>query len=101
MTVRKPAVVILGVAAGLVAVAPFASAHQNDGGSERPAPAPAPSQTCSAQGGAATAANQSESGGLVAAVVQAPIGGLNAANILCNEILNGNLSGNALVADVL
>ncbi|MDL5154986.1 hypothetical protein [Actinomycetospora termitidis] len=98
MDIRKPAMVTLGVAAGLVAVAPFASAHQDDHG---PRPAPAPSQTCSAQGGTATAANQSDSGGLVGAVAQAPVGGLNAANILCNDILNNNISGNSLIADVL
>lgn len=98
MTYRKPALVILGAAAGLVAVAPFASAHQSHQDTPRPA---APSSTCSAQGGDATAANQGSGGGLVDAVAQAPVGGANAANLLCNSILNGNLSQNRLGADVL
>jgi hypothetical protein len=98
MSYRKPALVTLTIAAGLVAVAPFASAHQ----SHHDTPAPSgPSSTCSAQGGNATADNRASGGGLVDAVAQAPVGGANAANILCNSILNGNLSMNRLTADVL
>ena len=63
MQLRKPAVITLGVTAGLVALAPFASANQSHHGGDHPAPAP--SSTCSAQGGTATAANGGEGGGLL------------------------------------
>ncbi|WP_433800748.1 hypothetical protein [Actinomycetospora sp. CA-084318] len=100
MQLRKPAVITLGVTAGLVALAPFASAHQSHHDGDRPAPAP--SSTCSAQGGTATAANGGEGGGLLANVVaQAPIGGANVGNILCNSILNDNLSRNLVLLDLL
>ncbi|WP_285587858.1 hypothetical protein [Actinomycetospora sp. NBRC 106378] len=95
---RKPALVTLTVAAGLVAIAPFASANQSHHDSPRPA---APSSTCSAQGGAATADNRGSGEGLVGAVAQAPVGGANVGNLLCNSILNDNLSMNRLTADVL
>ena len=35
------------------------------------------------------------------ALVQAPIGGANVANIVCNDILNDNLSGNNVAVSVL
>ena len=101
MQLRKPAVITLGVTAGLVALAPFASAHQSDHGGDRPAPAPAPSSTCSALGGTADATNGGEGGLLANVVAQAPVGGANVANILCNSILNDNLSRNLVVLDLL
>ena len=33
--------------------------------------------------------------------MQAPIGGANVANIVCNDILNDNLSGNNVAVSVL
>ncbi|WP_018330488.1 hypothetical protein [Actinomycetospora chiangmaiensis] len=98
MTYRTPALLTLGVAAGLVAVAPFASANPSHHDTPRPS---APSSTCSAQGGNATADNRGSATGAVGAVAQAPVGGANAANLLCNRILNDNLSKNRLTADVL
>jgi hypothetical protein len=98
MTYRKPALVTLGIAAGLVAVAPFASANQ----SHHDTPSPSgPSSTCSAQGGNATANNAGSGDSLADAVTQAPVGGANIGNILCNRILNDNLSMNRITADVL
>ena len=33
--------------------------------------------------------------------MQAPIGGANVLNVVCNDILNGNLSGNNVAVSVL
>lgn len=95
--ITKLGIAGVGVAAGLVALAPLASATEAPGG---PAGG-AGSSTCSVAGGDATAVNGADSEGLVGAVVQAPVGGLNAANIVCNRILNDNLSGNVVDLSVL
>ncbi|MDL5154985.1 hypothetical protein [Actinomycetospora termitidis] len=95
--IAKLGIAGVGVAAGLVALAPLASATESHG-----APQPGgPSSTCSVAGGDAAAANRGDSEGLVGAVVQAPVGGLNAANIVCNSILNDNLSQNVVDVSVL
>jgi hypothetical protein len=96
--ITKLAIAGVGVAAGLVALAPLASATESHGG---PHGGTGPSSTCSVAGGNATATNRADSEGLVGAVVQAPVGGLNAANIVCNRILNDNLSGNVVDLSVL
>ena len=101
---KKVGMVTVGVTAGLLVAAPFASAgeapdaghhhghdsHRGHGGSD-----------CNVTGGDATA-NGGIAGDAVANVLaQAPVGGLNAANIVCNDILNHNLSDNHLKLNVL
>ena len=69
-----------------------------------PAAASAPrgsTDVCSVKGGSAAAQNGIQGDSLVNGVVQAPVGGANAANIVCDSILNDNLSGNLLGLDVL
>jgi len=104
--IKKLGVVGIGVAAGLMAAAPFASAtegghghgghgHGGHGGSDD-------SGSCNVTGGSSEANGgidgDSFAGNLLA---QAPIGGANALNIVCNDILNDNLSGNNVAVDVL
>ncbi len=95
--IKKLGIAGVGVAAGLVALAPFASATESHGAPQ----GGAGSSPCSVAGGNAAANHRSASDGLVGAVVQAPVGGLNAANIVCNSILNDNLSGNVVDLSVL
>ncbi|MDD7967598.1 hypothetical protein [Actinomycetospora lemnae] len=97
--IKKLGVVTVGVAAGLMAAAPFASAteggHHHDGEHKS-------SGSCNVTGGSAEANGgidgDSFAGNLLA---QAPVGGANALNIVCNDILNDNVSGNAVDVDVL
>jgi hypothetical protein len=93
--ITKLGIAGVGVAAGLVALAPFASATESHGAPQ------GPSSTCSVAGGDATANNVGSGDSLASVVTQAPVGGANAANILCNRILNDNLSGNVLDVSVL
>ncbi|WP_433800749.1 hypothetical protein [Actinomycetospora sp. CA-084318] len=95
--ITKLGIAGVGVAAGLVALAPFASATESHGGPQ----GGAGSSTCSVAGGSAVANNAGGGGGLIDAVVQAPVGGLNAANIVCNRILNDNISDNVVDVSVL
>ncbi|WP_018330487.1 hypothetical protein [Actinomycetospora chiangmaiensis] len=95
--IAKIGIAGVGVAAGLVALAPLASATTSHGAPH----GGAGSSTCSVQGGNATATNRAGGSGLVGAVVQAPVGGLNAGNIVCNRILNDNLSHNVVDLSVL
>lgn len=102
MSTKKIITVTLGVAAGLVAIAPLASAHDSHGGGNGGGSAPAGStDICSVKGGSAAAQNGIQGDSLVNGVVQAPVGGANAANIVCDSILNDNLSDNMLGLDVL
>ncbi|MHC1558488.1 hypothetical protein ACR9E3_06010 [Actinomycetospora sp. C-140] len=99
--IKKLGVVTVGVAAGLVAVAPFASATESHHGGEH-GHGHKDSGSCNVTGGDATANGGVDGDALVAdALAQAPVGGANAANIVCNDILNGNLSGNVVDADIL
>ena len=90
---KKFGAVTIGVAASLAAAAPLASAHegQHHGDAE--------SSSCNVTGGSAEA-NGGIGGDALAGnlLSQAPVGGANVGNIVCNDILNGNLSGNT--ADV-
>jgi hypothetical protein len=103
---KKLGVVTVGVTAGLMVAAPFASAyesgHDSDHGDRHGDRHGASSSDCNVTGGSAEA-NGGISGDsfLGNALVQAPVGGANLANIVCNDILNGNLSGNAISVSVL
>jgi hypothetical protein len=101
---KKLGVVTVGVTAGLMVAAPFASAsesghghgHGDDGhrGSD--------SSDCNVTGGSAEANGGIDGDSFLGnAVVQAPIGGANVLNVVCNDILNGNLSGNNVAVSVL
>lgn len=98
MSTKKIVTVTLGVAAGLVAIAPLASAHDSQPGGSAPRGS---TDVCSVKGGSAAAQNGIQGDSAVNGVVQAPVGGANAANIVCDSILNDNLSGNLLGLDVL
>jgi hypothetical protein len=93
--IKKLGVVTVGVAAGLMVAAPFASAtegghHENNSG-----------DSCHFKAGDSEANGGIGGDALVAeALTQAPVGGNNAANIACNDILNGNLNGNTVEANI-
>ena len=96
--IKKLGVVGFGVAAGLMVATPFASATEGGhghGGSDD-------SGSCNVTGGSSEAnggiSGDSFAGNLLA---QAPVGGANALNIVCNDILNDNVSGNTVDVDVL
>ena len=101
MSTKKIVTVTLGVAAGLVAIAPLASANDSHGGGNGGSAPRGSTDVCSVKGGSAAAQNGIQGDSLVNGVVQAPVGGANAANIVCDSILNDNLSGNMLGLDVL
>jgi hypothetical protein len=101
---KKLGVVTVGITAGLMVAAPFASAsesghghgHGDDGhrGSD--------SSDCNVTGGSSEANGGIEGDSFLGnALIQAPIGGANVANIVCNDILNDNLSGNNVAVSVL
>ncbi|GLZ46177.1 hypothetical protein Acsp06_23620 [Actinomycetospora sp. NBRC 106375] len=91
---KKLGVVTLGVTAGLVAVAPIASAHESDH-SNRHHGDHGSSSDCNVNGGSAEANGGIDGDAFLGnAVAQVPVGGNNVGNIVCNDILNGNLSGN-------
>jgi hypothetical protein len=96
---KKLSVVTVGISAGLMVAAPFASAHESghDGDGHHGAGA-----DCNVTGGSAEANGGIDGDSFLGnAVVQAPIGGANLANIVCNDILNDNLSGNVVDVNVL
>jgi len=102
--IKKLGVVTVGVAAGLMVAAPFASAtegghghgHGGHGGGHED------SGSCNVTGGSAEANGGIEGDALAGNLLaQAPVGGANALNIVCNDILNGNASGNNVAVDVL
>jgi hypothetical protein len=103
---KKLGVVTVGVTAGLMVAAPFASAHESghdsDHGDRHGDRHGSSSSDCNVTGGSAEA-NGGISGDsfLGNALVQAPVGGANVLNIVCNDILNDNLSGNNVALDVL
>ncbi|MDD7919443.1 MULTISPECIES: hypothetical protein [Actinomycetospora] len=96
--IKKLGVVTVGVAAGLMVAAPFASAseggHGHGGGHED-------SGSCNVTGGSAEANGGIDGDALAGNLLaQAPVGGANALNIVCNDILNGNASGNNVAVDI-
>jgi hypothetical protein len=95
--IKKLGVVTIGVSAALVAAAPFASATESHHGHEGHHK---DSGSCNVTAGSATANGHVAGDALADALAQAPVGGANAANIVCNDILNGNLSGNVLDVSV-
>jgi hypothetical protein len=97
---KKMGVVTVGVAAGLMVAAPFASAHESghDSGHGKHR---GESSDCNVTGGSAEANGGIDGDSFLGnAVVQAPVGGANALNVVCNDILNGNVSGNNVAVDV-
>jgi hypothetical protein len=114
---KKLGVVTVGVTAGLMVAAPFASAHESghdsDHGSRhesshdsdhgsRHGSGHGSSSDCNVTGGSSEANGGIDGDAVLGnALIQAPIGGANALNIVCNDILNGNLSGNNVAVSVL
>ena len=98
---KKLGVVTVGVTAGLMVAAPFASAHESGHDSGHDKNRGSDSSDCNVTGGSAEA-NGGIDGDAFAGnlLAQAPIGGANALNIVCNDILNGNASGNNVAVDV-
>ncbi|MDD7967599.1 hypothetical protein [Actinomycetospora lemnae] len=104
---KKAGVVTVAVTAGLLAAAPFASAGEahsddHDHDHKKKSHHHDDSSDCNVTGGSAEA-NGGISGDSVLGNVlaQAPIGGANIGNIVCNDILNDNLSGNSVALDLL
>jgi hypothetical protein len=99
---KKMGVVTVGVAAGLMVAAPFASAHESGHDSDHGSHHGSDSSDCNVTGGSSEANGGIDGDSFLGnAVVQAPVGGANALNIVCNDILNGNLSGNNVAVSVL
>ncbi|MFC5137251.1 hypothetical protein ACFPK1_03355 [Actinomycetospora rhizophila] len=88
--IKKLGVVTVGVAAGLMAAAPFASATEGGHGHDHEG-----SGSCNINGGNAEANGGIDGDAAVGALAQAPVGA-NALNIVCSDVLNDNLSGNTL-----
>ncbi|GAA4731931.1 hypothetical protein [Actinomycetospora chibensis] len=98
---KKLGVVTVGVTAGLMVAAPFASAHESGHDSDHGSHHGSDSADCNVTGGSAEANGGIDGDSLAGnALAQAPVGGANAANIVCNDILNGNLSGNNVAVDI-
>ena len=102
---KKMGVVTVGVTAGLMVAAPFASAHESGHDSDHGSghgDRHGSSSDCNVTGGSAEANGGIDGDSFLGnALVQAPVGGANLANIVCNDILNGNLSGNVVGVSVL
>jgi len=97
---KKLGVVTVGVTAGLMVAAPFASAHESGHDSDN-GHRGSDSSDCNVTGGSAEANGGIEGDALAGnALAQAPVGGANALNIVCNDILNGNVSGNNVAVDI-
>ena len=97
---KKMGVVTVGVAAGLMVAAPFASASES--GHDGHGKHHGESSDCNVTGGSSAANGGIEGDSFLGnALIQAPVGGANLANIVCNDILNGNLSGNNVAVSVL
>lgn len=94
--IKKLGVVTVGVAAGLMVAAPFASAteggHGHDGDHKS-------SGSCNINGGNAQANGEVEGDALADALAQAPVGA-NALNLVCSQVLNDNISGNTVDVDI-
>ena len=97
--IKKLGVVGVGVAAGLVVAAPFASATESHHGDDHHGSS---SGSCNVTGGSAEANGGIDGDALLGnALIQAPVGGANVLNVVCNDILNDNLSGNTVEVSVL
>jgi len=99
--IKKMGVVTVGVAAGLMVAAPFASATESHGGGHGGGHGSSGSD-CNVTGGSAEAEGGIDGDAIGGNLVtQAPIGGANALNIVCNDILNDNVSGNNVAVSIL
>jgi hypothetical protein len=100
--IKKVGMVTVGITAGLLAAAPFASAgeaHGHDGG-HHGGHGHHGSSDCNINGGNAEANGGIGGDAGVGALAQAPVGA-NALNLVCSNVLNDNLSGNALSVSIL
>ena len=104
---KKAGMVTVGVTAGLLVAAPFASAGEahDDGGHHKKkhhGHESSESSDCNVTGGSAEANGGIDGDAVLGnAVLQAPIGGANVLNVVCNDILNDNLSHNDVELDLL
>jgi hypothetical protein len=110
---KKFGIVTVGITAGLLAAAPLASAgeapehggHGHDNGGhhgEHKGEHKGGGSDCNVTGGSAEANGGINGDSFLGnALAQAPIGGANLGNIVCNDILNDNLSGNNVAVSVL
>ena len=99
---KKLGVVTVGVTAGLMAAAPFASAHESGHDSDHHGDRHGSSSDCNVTGGSAEANGGIDGDAVLGnALVQAPVGGANVLNVVCNDILTDNLSGNVVSVSVL
>ena len=99
----KMGVVTVGVAAGLMVAAPFASATEcHDDSEHHSSHERSDDNDCNVTGGSATANGGIDGDSALGNVLaQAPVGGANLGNVVCNRILNDNLSGNNIAISVL
>jgi type 1 fimbria pilin len=100
---KKMGVVTVGVAAGLMVAAPFASATEcHDDSEHHSSHERSDDNDCNVTGGSATANGGIDGDSALGNVLaQAPVGGANLGNVVCNRILNDNLSGNNIAISVL
>ena len=99
---KKMGVVTVGVAAGLLAAAPFASATEcHDGDHHESKRSHSSESNCNVTGGSSEANSGINGDSLANVVAQVPVGGANIANLTCNSILNDNVSGNQVNLDLL
>ena len=107
---KKFGIVTVGITAGLLAAAPLASAgeapehggHDNGGHHGEHKGEHGGGSDCNVTGGSSEANGGIDGDSFLGnAVAQAPVGGANALNVVCNDILNGNLSGNNVAVSVL
>jgi hypothetical protein len=97
---KKLGVVTVGVTAGLMVAAPFASAHESGHDSDHGKRHG--SSDCNVTGGSAEANGGIDGDAFLGnALIQAPVGGANVLNVVCNDILNDNLSHNDVAVSVL
>ena len=98
--IKKLGMVTVGVTAGLMVAAPFASAgqapqHQDHHGAK--------CSGCAFTGGTGEGSSSGEAKGALAAVSGATVGGLGGSNIGniadCSSFLNDNLNGNQLLSN--
>ena len=98
---KKMGVVTVGVAAGLMVAAPFASASES--GHDGHGKHHGESSDCNVTGGSSEANGGIDGDSFLGNAVVAGPGRRRqrSLNIVCNDILNGNLSGNNVAVSVL
>ncbi|MEJ2885634.1 hypothetical protein [Actinomycetospora aeridis] len=96
---KKMGVVTVGVAAGLMVAAPFASASECHEESDHETTSVSSDDDCNVTSGESSAASEIGDSKLGNIVTQVPITG-NLGNVTCSEILSNNLSGNHFLNDV-